>query len=181
MPAPSKQHNPASTIVYSYIRFVQCPQFRPEGDSVRRQSERAAEYCQRRGWVLDETLTLRDLGVSAFKGSNAAVGNFRTFLDAVQEGRVVPGSVLLVESFDRISRQGIDEGYDLIKSILKAGVKIVTLSPNASSTATQPRASRAGHWKYNSSWNARPRRANGSRIASGPPGVRSGRRPRPGW
>ena len=36
---------------------------------------------------------------------------------------------LLVESFDRISRQGIDEGYDLIKGILKAGVRIVTLSP----------------------------------------------------
>ena len=31
--------------------------------------------------------------------------------------------------FDRISRQGIDEGYDLVKSILKRGVKIATLSP----------------------------------------------------
>jgi DNA invertase Pin-like site-specific DNA recombinase len=72
---------------------------------------------------------LRDLGVSAFRGSNAAVGNFRTFLDAVKSGRVREGSVLVVESFDRISRQGIDEGYDLIKGILKAGVRIVTLSP----------------------------------------------------
>ncbi len=30
---------------------------------------------------------------------------------------------------DRISRQGIDEGYDLCKAILKAGVHIITLSP----------------------------------------------------
>src|SRR5262249_61557761 len=51
------------------------------------------------------------------------------FLAAVRRGTVLPGSVLLVESFDRISRQGIDEGYDIIKQILKAGVRIVTLSP----------------------------------------------------
>jgi hypothetical protein len=56
------------------------------------------------------------------------VGNFRTFLDAVKGGKVAPGSVLVVESFDRISRQGIDEGYDLITSILKADVRIMTLA-----------------------------------------------------
>jgi DNA invertase Pin-like site-specific DNA recombinase len=60
---------------------------------------------------------------------NATVGNLRTFLDAIKGGKVAPGSALIVESIDRISRQGIDEGYDLVKSILKAGVKIVTLSP----------------------------------------------------
>ncbi len=115
------------TEAFSYIRFSTPEQ--ASGDSLRRQSERAEDYCGRRGWVLNTTLTLRDLGVSAFRGSNAAVGNFRTFLDAIKSGRVRPGSVLVVESFDRISRQGIDEGYDIIKGILKAGVTIVTLSP----------------------------------------------------
>jgi DNA invertase Pin-like site-specific DNA recombinase len=112
---------------FSYVRFSHPDQ--AKGDSLRRQTERAADYCKRRGWTLDDKLTLRDLGVSAFKGKNAAVGNFRTFLDGIKSGHVPPGSVLLVESFDRISRQGIDEGYDLIKGILKAGVRIVTLSP----------------------------------------------------
>src|SRR5262249_10237491 len=36
---------------------------------------------------------------------------------------------LIVESLDRISRQGIDEGADLIKRILKSGILLVTLSP----------------------------------------------------
>jgi DNA invertase Pin-like site-specific DNA recombinase len=112
---------------FSYVRFSHPDQ--AKGDSLRRQTDRAAEYCKRRGWTLDHKLSLRDLGVSAFKGKNAAVGNFRTFLDGIKSGHVPPGSVLLVESFDRISRQGIDEGYDLIKGILKAGVKIITLSP----------------------------------------------------
>src|SRR5262249_4375800 len=68
-------------------------------------------------------------GVSAFKGMNALVGNLGVFLDAVKRGLVPPGSVLICESLDRISRQGIDEGYDLIKRILKAGIVIVRLSP----------------------------------------------------
>src|SRR5438067_338266 len=114
------------TTCYSYIRFSNAAQ--REGDSLRRQTEKALAYCQRRGWVLDESLTLRDLGVSAFRGDNALVGNLRTFLDAVARGTVLPGSILLVESVDRISRQGIDDGYDLCKRILKAGVHIVTLS-----------------------------------------------------
>src|SRR5262245_59121883 len=112
---------------YSYVRFSQPSQ--ADGDSLRRQTEKAEAYCQRRGWTLDRSLTLRDLGVSAFRGDNAAVGNLRTFLDAVTRGTVLPGSVLLVESVDRISRQGIDEGYDLCKGILKKGVRLVTLSP----------------------------------------------------
>ena len=116
-----------AAVAYSYVRFSSAAQ--AEGDSLRRQTEGAADYCKRKGLTLDTELSLRDLGVSAFRGNNAAVGNFRTFLDAVKGGRVRPGSVLVVESFDRISRQGIDEGYDLIKSILKAGVRIATLSP----------------------------------------------------
>jgi DNA invertase Pin-like site-specific DNA recombinase len=115
------------TLAFSYIRFSHPSQL--EGDSLRRQTERARDYCQRNKLTLDTSLTLRDLGVSAFRGRNAAVGNFRVFLDAVKNGTVPAGSVLIVESFDRISRQGIDEGYDLIKGILKAGVVIVTLSP----------------------------------------------------
>jgi DNA invertase Pin-like site-specific DNA recombinase len=112
---------------YSYVRFSTPAQ--AAGDSLRRQTERAEAYARQRGWTLDRTLTLRDLGVSAFRGKNALVGNLRTFLDAVEQGTVAPGSALIVESVDRISRQGIDEGYDLCKAILKKGVHIVTLSP----------------------------------------------------
>jgi DNA invertase Pin-like site-specific DNA recombinase len=112
---------------FSYVRFSTPAQ--AEGDSLRRQTEQARAYCERMGWTLDTTLTLRDLGVSAFRGRNAAVGAFRVFLDAVKSGRVAPGSALIVESIDRISREGIDQGYDTVKGILKSGVLLVTLCP----------------------------------------------------
>lgn len=112
---------------YSYIRFSTPEQ--AKGGSLQRQTDLAQSYCKRRGWFLDPSLTLHDLGVSAFRGTNALVGNMKTFLDAIKAGTVRPGSALIVESVDRISRQGIDEGYDLCKGILKNGVHLVTLQP----------------------------------------------------
>jgi DNA invertase Pin-like site-specific DNA recombinase len=116
----------ALVIAYSYVRFSTPEQKR--GDSYRRQTEKAAAYCKRRGWTLDTSLKA-DLGVSAWRGKNALLGNLKVFLDRIASGEVKPGSVLIVESVDRITRQGIDEGGDLIKKILKAGIIIVTLSP----------------------------------------------------
>jgi DNA invertase Pin-like site-specific DNA recombinase len=118
---------PEPRVTYSYIRWSHPDQAR--GDSLRRQTEKAEAYCKRHNLTLDDTLNLKDLGVSAFRGKNALVGNLGVFLEAVRRQTVRPGSYLIVESLDRISRQGIDEGYDVCKRILKAGVHIVTLSP----------------------------------------------------
>jgi DNA invertase Pin-like site-specific DNA recombinase len=113
-------------VVYSYVRFSSKKQ--AKGDSLRRQEEMTEAYCERRGWRLSED-TYEDLGVSAWKGKNALAGNLGEFLKAVRSGAVKPGSALIVESLDRLTRQGVDEGYDLIKSILKADIRIVTLAP----------------------------------------------------
>jgi DNA invertase Pin-like site-specific DNA recombinase len=113
-------------VAYSYVRFSTPDQ--AKGDSLRRQTEAAEAYCQRHGLTLDGSLKA-DEGVSAYRGRNAAQGHLRAFLDKIGAGAVKPGDLLIVESVDRISRQGIDEGYDLCKRILKAGVHIVTLSP----------------------------------------------------
>ncbi len=63
---------------FSYIRFSSKKQ--QKGESFRRQAEFAVEVCRENGWVLDETLTLNDLGVSAFRGNNAKVGALAEFL-----------------------------------------------------------------------------------------------------
>jgi DNA invertase Pin-like site-specific DNA recombinase len=112
-------------LVISYDRFSAPTQ--SKGDSKRRQKSLADNYCRRQNLTLDNEI--HDDGLSAWTGANADHGHLSAFLRAIKEGKVPVGSVLIVESVDRISRQGIDEGYDLIKKILKAGVKIVTLAP----------------------------------------------------
>src|SRR5581483_5571399 len=88
---------------YSYLRFSRPEQ--AQGDSLRRQTSMAAEYAARHGLNLDSELNLRDLGVSAFRGANATVGALGGFLKAITDGLVPPGSLLLVEALDRVSRQ----------------------------------------------------------------------------
>lgn len=115
----------ATPKAYSYVRFSTPDQ--AAGDSDRRQTAMAAEYCARHGLTLDDKLTLRDLGVSAFKGKNRDTGALGAFLAALKAGDVAPGSVLLVENIDRLSRQGGMKAANLIDGIASAGVTVVEL------------------------------------------------------
>lgn len=111
---------------YSYVRFS-----RPEqilGDSLRRQLDATREYCTEHDLELDESLSFRDLGVSAFTGDNIHRGRLGAFLRAIDEGKVQKGSCLIVENLDRLSRGQIDDATELFKRILRKGIDIVTLT-----------------------------------------------------
>jgi DNA invertase Pin-like site-specific DNA recombinase len=110
---------------YSYLRFSTSKQL--TGDSFRRQKAMAEDYAARHGLVLDETLTFEDLGISAFRSRNAKTGALRAFLDAVESGLVCPGSILLVESLDRISRDQILAAVGVFLQIISASITVVTL------------------------------------------------------
>ena len=113
---------------YSYLRFSTPEQM--AGDSFRRQTSMAREYADRNGLELDDKLTFRDLGVSAFRGKNAEAGRLGEFLAAVEAGVVQQGSFLLVESLDRISRQSARKAPRVLEEICDAGVTVVTLTDN---------------------------------------------------
>jgi DNA invertase Pin-like site-specific DNA recombinase len=116
-------------VAYSYIRFSHPSQ--AEGDSLRRQTEAAAAWCERNGVRLDTTLTLRDLGVSAFKGAHRKDDRHALagFLKLVEGGKVPRGSHLLIENLDRLSREDEVPACHLLTGILVAGVNVVQLSP----------------------------------------------------
>lgn len=113
---------------YSYVRFSTATQL--QGDSLRRQIEASKRYCEQYGLVLDSTLNLNDLGVSAFKGLNAVEGKLGAFIEAVEKGKVEVGSTLLVESLDRLSRDNVLSALSQFTSIIDKGITIVTLSDN---------------------------------------------------
>ena len=54
---------------YSYLRFSTPEQ--TKGDSLRRQTALADDYAKRHGLALDTDLTLRDLGVSAYRATTS--------------------------------------------------------------------------------------------------------------
>ncbi|WP_176316907.1 recombinase family protein [Burkholderia vietnamiensis] len=110
---------------YSYIRFSTPEQ--QFGDSERRQTELSQKYAEAHGLTLDENLKYRDLGVSAFDKSNIRNGELGTFLRAIDSGAVEPGSYLLVESLDRLSRAKVTDALEVFMSIINRGIRLVTL------------------------------------------------------
>lgn len=112
------------TLAYSYVRFSSAKQ--ELGDSLRRQLKLAEDYAKVEHLTLD-THSYRDLGVSAFKGKNSLEGKLGTFIKAVEDKKIAKGSYLLVESFDRISRDDADEAMELFLKITKLGITLVTL------------------------------------------------------
>lgn len=115
-------------VAYSYIRFSTSEQ--KKGDSLRRQTELSEHYAAKHGLTLDNSLHLHDLGLSAFDRSNIERGALGGFLEAIKRGRIVPGSFLLVESLDRLSRDKVLAALEIFISILRQGITIVTLADN---------------------------------------------------
>ena len=113
-------------IAYSYVRFSTPQQLK--GDSLQRQLEASERYVTENGLILDETLNLRDLGISAFRGKNVERGALGAFIKAIDTGKVKKGSYLIVESLDRLSRNEVIDALEIFLKIIRAGINIVTLS-----------------------------------------------------
>ncbi len=115
-------------IAYSYKRFSSDAQ---EGnDSIRRQTAAAQRFIDEHpelGLVLDTTLSLVDAGVSAYKGRNMKTGALGIFMDAVRDGLIPSGSWLLLESFDRFTRQSVNIAANELLSLINRGIVVVTL------------------------------------------------------
>lgn len=116
---------PSRPKAFSYIRMSTEVQLK--GDSLRRQREASKKFADARGLELDQEFDLHDIGVPAFHGQNIASGNFGRFLEAVRTDKIPKGSYLLVESFDRISRQEPIVALQPLMEIVNAGLVLVTL------------------------------------------------------
>jgi DNA invertase Pin-like site-specific DNA recombinase len=110
---------------YSYVRMSTDLQLK--GDSLRRQREASRKYAAEHKLELVEEFDLHDIGVSAYSGKNIASGAFGRFLNAVRDGKIEKGSYLLVESFDRMSRQEPMMALKPFMEIVEAGLILVTL------------------------------------------------------
>lgn len=112
-------------MAYSYVRFSTAKQLL--GDSLRRQVEECEKYCRENGLDL-HPVSYRDLGVSAFKRRNIEKGALAAFIDAVQKGLIAKGSYLIIEQFDRLTRDDADAALELLLDLIrKCGIIVVTL------------------------------------------------------
>ena len=115
-----------SARVYSYLRFSDPKQ--ASGSSIDRQIAYAIRWASEHGMALDETLSLRDEGLSAYHQKHITQGALGAFMAAVEEGRIASGSVLVVEGLDRLSRAEPIQAQGQLAQIINAGITVVTAS-----------------------------------------------------
>ena len=116
-------------IAYAYSRYSSEPQ--GKGDSIRRQNEMIERYLAHHPELIlntDPSFQFSDQGVSAFKGKHAKRGALARFLRLVEDGYIEPGSYLLVEQFDRLSRQEPMKAIIQLQALLQEDIVVVTLS-----------------------------------------------------
>lgn len=114
---------------YSYIRFSTPEQ--ASGDSFRRQTELAQNFCATNGLTLADgaEYTFFDRGLSAYKAKHLDdEGQLKRFLDYVDEGKIEPGSWLLVESLDRLSREKVSIALPRFLDLINKGITVATLA-----------------------------------------------------
>ncbi len=110
---------------YSYIRLSSKRQTKDTATGQTRQLEKAAAVCKEKGWQ-PSSKTFQDLGVSGFKGKNRLQGALSEFIKLAKSGKLGESGtvVLLLEGFDRFSRQNIDEAEPAFLDLLRCGVDI---------------------------------------------------------
>ncbi|WP_313034578.1 recombinase family protein [Massilia alkalitolerans] len=114
-----------SPTAYSYIRWSSPPQ--GEGHTLERQTDLAEKYAIEKGLTLDTERNMRDEGVSGYSGKNVTDGALGAFLKAIEAKHITPGSFLLVEDIDRLSRLPVMEALAVFQQIIGAGITLVTL------------------------------------------------------
>jgi hypothetical protein len=99
------------------------------GDSLRRQNDLIKQAAREEKVEIDWTLSLKDKGISAFRGKNWKRGDLGKFLDLVDAGVVAKGSILCIERVNRLSRMPWMKQVELWKEILERGIVIRTCVP----------------------------------------------------
>lgn len=113
---------------------------RGQEDSTDRQVAETQEYCQRYGLELDESYTLVDEGVSAFRqvkgkdgkmiAKNLHESALAKFTDEVKKGAFPNGVHLIVEKLDRMYRDDPERAMEHMLKLKRHGVTIHTTMDN---------------------------------------------------
>lgn len=106
-----------------YIRFSTPKQ--EDGSSKERQLEDGHAFIEQNNWTIAEP-PICDLGRSAWKGVHLSKGNLGKLAKRIFDGDIPPGTILVCEELDRLSRQKARITLNWIQRVCDAGILIAT-------------------------------------------------------
>jgi DNA invertase Pin-like site-specific DNA recombinase len=105
----------------SYTRFSDPKQ--GKGDSEDRQADMFRNFCTRHN-LTPLTEVFADRGRSGYKDEHRKKGRFGQLVAMAKEERFDPGTVIVVEAWDRLGRLRPDKQTELVAELLRTGVRI---------------------------------------------------------
>lgn len=113
---------------YAYIRYSSNPQ--EMGISVERQKSKILEYVENNKdkFSFDEADFIIDKGKSGYTGEHLKTGELGKFINKVENGLIKRGSYLLLESIDRLSREGFHNAVGLQFTLVKNDINFITIN-----------------------------------------------------
>lgn len=112
-----------------YARFSTLDQ--SDGDSLNRQLTGGKKFIEANGWLHSSDRELVDEGKSAFHGANRIEGSqLFQFEKRATAGHFDNGAVLVVENLDRLTRQGYEHAFEIIRLFTSRGVTVATWQDN---------------------------------------------------
>ncbi|MCR6741004.1 recombinase family protein [Aeromonas media] len=109
--------------IYPYSRISSTKQAKGQGLTIQEEEALLQTLSERYGLSIYEHRMI-DSGKSAFHGHHIKDGQLGGFLKAAKVGEVAPGSILVVSSLDRFSRQDVVQATHDLTAILKQGIGI---------------------------------------------------------
>lgn len=114
--------------VYGYIRYSTSKQ--SDGHSRQRQQVLIDKFISNNNDKYRLVKTIVDEGVSGYTGKNVRAGNLAKFIKQVESKQIKKGSILAFENYDRLSRLPPKQVTDVISSMERYGIKVLTLDDN---------------------------------------------------
>jgi DNA invertase Pin-like site-specific DNA recombinase len=105
----------------SYTRFSDPKQ--ALGDSENRQAQRFADFCQRHR-LTPAKEAYADRGLSGFRGAHRSKGDMGRLEKLAESGAIEPGTVIVIEAWDRLGRQRPDRAIEHLSKLLRAGLAV---------------------------------------------------------
>lgn len=109
--------------IYSYSRISSSKQAKGQGLTIQQEDALLQELSVRYKLPIYEHRMV-DSGKSAFHGDHIKDGQLGWFLNAVRSGEVAEGSILVVSSLDRFSRQEIKKASNDLTGVLSCDIGI---------------------------------------------------------
>jgi DNA invertase Pin-like site-specific DNA recombinase len=120
-PEDSAMSKPKRRLAVSYSRFSDPTQ--GKGDSEERQADLFAQFCRRHNLTpVREAFT--DRGRSGYTDEHRKKGRLGQLVALAKDGRFEPGTIIVVEAWDRLGRLRPDKQTELVAELLRTGISI---------------------------------------------------------